>query len=362
MKAMLCLVTLLFFNVHILADQVKVESVSFKDKGAKGLLTVKLSDEPSSDPELLIRDKMIQVSIPGSFVWPKIEKNLSMVSQYDAKVLAYQYDKKIVRVRTSLPFNIKKKENRVALTVKGKYIYISFPKKARKIASSIKKKVIKESSDGYDDSYLEKLLQDTKENKRVKKSKPIQLKESSIKDIKEEIEKSDSVKTVFSAPAKKTTKSNFSITQYVGKFIGFLALIVLFFYGIVAMLRKGTMKKGRLGFLNSTKLVEVLGTTYVSPKKSLLLIKAHEQVFLVSNTDTGMNLISEINDMNGLFKEGEKQVSGINFDTELGSAESTPKVFKTKEILDIPAEEEVDDKVKFSDQIKKKMKSLKSLQ
>ena len=129
------------------------------------------------------------------------------------------------------------------------------------------------------------------------------------------------------------------------------------------------MKKGRLGFLNSTKIVEVLSSTHVGPKKTLLLIRAHEQVFLVSSSDQGMSLISEVTDVNGLLKEGEKQVAGNNFDTALVDADAKDKVFKTKDVLGLNMVDEsfvkniaVKEKVKFSDQIKNKVKGLKPLQ
>ena len=187
--------------------------------------------------------------------------------------------------------------------------------------------------------------------------------------VKKDLTK-DSVSLTMSASdkSKGRTTEPFSMTNYIGKFVGFLAVVLLLFYGVMTLLRKGAMKKGRLGFLNNTKVVEVLGTTHIAPKKSLLLIKAHNQVFLVSNTDAGMTLISEVNDMNGLMKDGEKQVSGSNFDSQLSVASLAEKSFNTKESIDLSTElenlekEEVADKVKFSDQIKNKVKSLKSLQ
>src|SRR5690606_25564288 len=99
---------------------------------------------------------------------------------------------------------------------------------------------------------------------------------------------------------------------------------------------------------------------------------AHNQVFLVSNTDSGIHPISEINDVAGLFKEGEKKIAGNNFDDSLGLANdntaSESKIKLKENIMESNRQSsltdylEVKDKVKFSDQIKKKVKNLKPLQ
>jgi len=195
------------------------------------------------------------------------------------------------------------------------------------------------------------------------------------------------------------TKSNFSIMGYVGKFVAFLAVMIAGFYGVLTLFKKGIIKKGKLGFLNSTKLVEVLSTTHIAPKKSLIMIKAHKQVFLISNTEAGMTLVSEIKDVAGLIKTGEEEITGSNFDTNLNVANKTSIQFKLKEVdtrnsygedddfemdsLDdmlndsVPAKNAgkktstnalasiektpVQDQVRFSDTIKNKVKNLKQL-
>jgi hypothetical protein len=129
------------------------------------------------------------------------------------------------------------------------------------------------------------------------------------------------------------------------------------------------------------------------------MIKAHKQVFLISNTEAGMTLVSEIRDVAGLIKNGEEEITGSNFDTNLYSANKNEKQFKLKEVdtrnsygdddyemdsLDdmlndsVPAKNTknagnktnalasiektpVQDQVRFSDTIKNKVKNLKQL-
>jgi hypothetical protein len=69
----------------------------------------------------------------------------------------------------------------------------------------------------------------------------------------------------------------------------------------------------------------------VAPKRTLMMIKAHKQIFLISNTEAGMQLISEINDVTGLIKTGEEELTGSNFDTNLYKAAKKEKEFKLKE-------------------------------
>src|SRR5690606_33110515 len=90
--------------------------------------------------------------------------------------------------------------------------------------------------------------------------------------------------------------------------------------------------KGKLGFLNSTKTVEVLSTTFVGPKRNVMLIRAHDQVFLVGSSENGLQLISEIKNPSGLMKEGERALAGDNFDTQL--SKSPEKEFRLKDTID----------------------------
>ena len=136
-------------------------------------------------------------------------------------------------------------------------------------------------------------------------------------------------------------------------------------------MKKGFLKRGKLGFLNNADQISVLNQTYIAPKKSLMLIKAHNQVFLVSNTDHGIHPISEIKDAAGLLKDGEKTISGHNFDTKLSDADEDKSIetkVKLKDDITKSNQESslssylnVKDKVKFSDQLKKKVKNLKPL-
>ena len=162
-------------------------------------------------------------------------------------------------------------------------------------------------------------------------------------------------------------ESNFSLVTYAGKFIAFLGVVLLLFWGLVQLMKKGVLGKGKLSFLNGQQLVSVLSTTYISPKRSLLLVKVSNQVFLIAQSESGMQMISEVNDVPGVVKETEKILTGINFDTNLEDSEQNKPTteFKIKENIfeskELPTSA-IQDVARFSKELKKKVKNLKPLQ
>ncbi len=348
---------------------IKVKNLRFKKNSSEGRISIKLKGQLQEEPELEIKNNMLQVSLPGTFVWPKIEKSISLNKKFDTKILAYQFDKKTVRFRTILPFSLKGRESQVEIFVRKNRVEVVFPKLIGKTYKLVKKT---KPSD-FDESYLNKLLKDKESipDVEIKKVKQTVLKPANVKKLTKH---SDRVKTAMAA-GKKGSKSQFSLWVYAAKAGAFLVLVLFLFYGLVNLMKKGVFKKGKLGFLNSTKIIEVLNTSYIGPKRSLILVRVHKQIFLMASTEKGMEFLSEIDNTAELLKEGERQISGTNFDTNLKEVSKESKEFHLKEILQDSEDKETTeelthsaekipakDKVKFSEQIKNKIKDLKSLQ
>jgi len=401
MKKIIITFAALITSLNLFARGAKIEGIQFIDNKMEGKVVIRLNQELDGFPELSVKGHYIQVAIPGSYVWPKIEKKFSYEKKFDSTIMAYQFNKDLVRVRTILPESLEGQSHNVSLALKDKKIVINFPKeKTTKVASVGRAPAVVgnpeevKTVDKYDESYLDKLLKEKKD--AIKLVKPSVLNKEDIEKSTQLVSKSrnegkkDEVSMALSGTKK--AGSNLSLMSYAGKFAGFLALVLLLFYAAVALFKKGAFKKGKLGFLNSTKIVEVLNTTYISPKRSLLLIRAHNQVFLVGSSEKGLHMISEVNGLSGIFNDGEKEISGSNFDTNLESAEEKNPTFKLKEFLnqssneDLAADDEIENfaldavtkdlnskgkgtpsknkttKVKFSQQIKNKVKDLKPLQ
>ncbi len=377
------LITLLVLLSFHSEASTKIDGLSLSEvKPGTSQMTIRLSGELLENPELLVNDRMIQLSVPKSYVWPKIEKKATLGAAHDTTIMAYQFEKDIVRVRAMLPYSLAGKENLVSVVMRDGVIELNFPQLAQKPKNPVVVSPVPAKESFNEPSAIQKELNqpapisteailqqlvaesDFEDKKEVKAEKKI---ENKIED-----------KIVSTAAAPERANPGFSLTTYIGKFVAFLALVLMLFYGIVHLMKKGVLKKGKLGFLNNTKIVEVLNTTYVGPKKSLIMVKAHNQVFLIGSCEKGLNLISEVTDLTGLLKNGEKEVSGENFDTTLSTVDTATasKKFRLKPepvvvdksdtvasgLQDLLEEKPVKDSVKLSDQIKSKVKNLKSLQ
>jgi flagellar biogenesis protein FliO len=380
-KIVLVFLSLALYSANVLAA-ITVKGLDFTAKDNQGTVTINFQGHLSDYPDFKIHDNSIHVIIPDAAIGQVINKDVNFsTNSKDTNLNAAKFTNNSVRVKVNLPFNAKDLKEKVALTLRDNKIDLSFPKLQAqaaffsevKAAPTDKTKLVKPSSerptgqiakDVLNEEYLNNLIAAEK-NKKTKVLEPQKVLEN----------QKDEVKTTQASGAKPfmtPAKSSFSLVEYGGKFVAFLGVVLLLFYGVIAMMKKGFIKKGRLGFLNKTEQVTVLSQTYIAPKKSLMLIRAHNQVFLVSNTDAGIHPISEIKDVAGLLKEGEKIIAGSNFDDSLGTAsDDNNNDFKIKLKEDISESNKqsslsdfigVKDRVKFSDQIKNKVKNLKPLQ
>lgn len=348
--------------------QVKISKLDYKTENNFGVVTINYTGELKSTPELMIKDDIVQVSIPDSIVWPKIENKVTVNNSYDSTLMAYQYTKDLVRVRAALPYKLNGKESKVSIILGEQSLSLYFPKiqvaSTKKNVAKALTAAVEKDSEKYDESYLNKLLKDKPENLQV-----IAKEEKSLNQAKESKISVDKVSTNMSA----VEKNKFSVGGYVVKFVGFFSLLIAGIYFMMNFFRKGVLKKSGLGFFSSNKMVEVLSTTYIAPKRSLMVVRAGKQLFLVSQSEKGMDFLTEIKDTASFIKDSEKEILGSNFDTNLEQAQSASKEFKLKDIVS-----EVEDKVEFrktavqaapqkekstfSKQIKSKIKDLKQFQ
>jgi flagellar biogenesis protein FliO len=372
LKKAASLVCALTFLMSGAFAKTKVTDISLEGRNGVGHITIKLDGPMPATPELTVKDSMIQVAIPGSFVWPKIDKKVSLAGTLDTTLMAYQFDKDLVRFRAMLPQDMTGRENQVNVVLKDGGINVEFPLETTARKAQGRAPAIENDSENFKDakatSYLDRVLAEKTQTNTDIDTKVV------AKKLGFGAAKTQDVVKTAQASTVKEANSSFSLTSYFGKFIAFLGLVLLLFYGVVALMKKGVIKKGSLGFLNSTKTVEVLNTTFVAPKKNLILVRAHKQVFLLASSDKGMQFISEIRDTTGLLKDGEKDIAGDNFDTNLGDAGRGSKDFKLKEVIGESAtdgegglaafldKKPVEDKVRLSDQIKTKIKGMKPLQ
>lgn len=357
---------------------VKVTSLDLTTNESNGFVNITLEGRSGELPDVKVYGKTIEITLSQAEAFNAITKNVKG-AQLSANVL----NGKAI-VKAILPYDIN--ASAVDLGWKNKNIEVIFPrgkvarvetdrpaapakpaetKKVEKqtVLAKVENQVVKEK---LNEEYLNNLMKEETAKKEEKKDE-INVQQAAL--AKPVVTESAPA----AAPAVAPKADNFSFAGYAVKFTVFLAMVLGLFYGVVQLLKKGVFNKGKLGFLNNTQMIQVLSTTYIAPKRSLMVVKAHKQIFLVSNSESGIQFLSEMTDTTGLIKEGEKQVTGTNFDLNLGSAEITTNetAFKIKENINestpVPEEKGIaalsaKDIVKFSDELKKKAKKLKPIE
>lgn len=364
---------------------VKVTSLDLITNESNGHVNITIEGRSGELPDVKVYGKTIEVTLSNAEAFNAITKNVKG-AQLSANVL----NGKAI-VKAVLPYEIN--SSAVDLGWKNKNIEVIFPrgkvarvetdrpvapakpvenkkaetKKAEKqtVLAKVENAVVKEK---LNEDYLNNLMKEDSAKAEEKKDE-VNVQQAAL--AKPTVTETASVNAPATAAAPKA--DNFSFAGYAAKFTVFLALVLGLFYGVVQLLKKGVFNKGKLGFLNNSQMIQVLSTTYIAPKRSLMVVKAHKQIFLVSNSESGIQFLSEMTDTTGLIKEGEKQVTGTNFDLNLGSAEitTTESAFKLKENINestpLPEEKGIaalsaKDIVKFSDELKKKAKKLKPIE
>jgi flagellar biogenesis protein FliO len=368
------LIAFLIFTSATAMAGIKVASLDFVREGSNRHIFVALSGKTAELPELEVKGRDIFLTIKGADNFSSISKDV-----HGAKLSADFVNSAAV-IQARLPYEVP--ANSVSLGWKQQNIEVIFPRGNAPVvvAEPVEKKpsilasaptpaagpVV--SKDALNEEYLDKMMIEANANPEA--GRKAETKSEIIsEDLVNTLQSSTDSKIEISPEGKKS--DSFSFAGYAAKFTGFLVLVLALFYGIVQVLKRGVFNRGKLGFLNNSQLIQVLSTTYVSPKRSLLVVKAHNQIFLVANSENGLQFLSEMKDSTGLIKEGEKMITGTNFDVSLaGQADIEDQQIKLKEnILEsTPVPEDnsrllrTKDIVKFSEELKKKAKKLKPIE
>ena len=324
-------------------SKAKISSIQYAPMGNNGRIIINYSGQLNNFPELNFGPQMIQVVMGGASIWPKINKTVPLnTSGQDLKIMGYQYDKAISRVRAYLPFPVEQIKGQVNVQNNSGQLIVNFPIPRANVSKVQKKR----NSQSYDEQYLDKLLAEKKKTDSPKKDFKSFFGEEKVK---------DKVKVTQSSIEKKQ-KSGFDITNYLGKFIAFLGLLVVGLYIVVLAMKKGFVKKGRLGFLHNSQMLKVINTTHISPKRSLMIVDVGQELFLIGSSENGLNLISKIEDREKVLKTEEFRITGSNFDTQLANDPEKAEI-KLKEDINKSS----DKPESVTSKLKEKMKSLKPL-
>ncbi|MBL7664874.1 MAG: FliO/MopB family protein [Bacteriovoracaceae bacterium] len=357
------------------AKALDVKNVTFKENQKDGVLSIEYKGVLKETPDITIKDDMIQVVIPQSKLTKSFNRKLKF-SNPDSGDLKIKADNKkdTTSIEIKLPYDIAAHHEQVEMMIRGEHIDIGFPKLAvskksrpeprtetRTEAPTTEKKTDDFVKNNLNEDFLNKLANEYKPEVKVETA--IEEAKNSAPEVKTVL-KTDMVALKQSSAEKK----QFSMLGYAGKFTAFLGMVLVLFYVVVTLFRKGVISRTKLGFLNNTSQMVIIGNTHVGPKKSLMMVKVHKQVFLLANTENGINFLSEVNDVAGLLKGGELEVAGDNFDTNLTSNDN-----KSEDELNVKLKADITQssdeglkvsmkKINFKDQLKEKVKSLKPMQ
>lgn len=346
---------------HQALGKAKINDISFE---AKKKLVIYYQGEIKTQPMVEIKDKIVQVVIEGTNIWPKIDKVIEISSDSKIILSAYQFDQSTARIRATFPAHLKfNKDNINTILEEGKITVEINPYVVKNKTTTAPTFVSKEDS----------LVRGATETMAESKKETI-VTEEKIESFLVEKEN----KIVPKAKQASVQKTSFSLAPFILKFLAFIGAMLALVYICLNIFKKGIGKKTGLGILASPDSLTVLKTTYLGPKRSLMMVRAHQQVFLIASSEAGVQFISEIKDVPGIIKEGEKELAGNNFDIGLNAEENMEKNFNLKEDItqSIIGDSMVKDfsegvknlagnikeSVKLSDHIRKKVKGLRQLQ
>lgn len=350
MKRLLSLCLILFSSVLLSSPKYEVTGLDLVERQGKFEIEVKLSANTMVKHVVEVRDNFIQIELTDTFVWPKIEQFKRLKNYGKVELQAYQFNSKTVRVRAI--FENSKYINGTAINVtkeRGNII-------AR---AEVKGRKIKPEVGEYDESYLNELIKE----KKLKENK---LAKTEIKDDvffrssgQKKVNRVDPL-----ANPEKESPSDRGMSGYVMKFFGFLLVLLAFIYACVFFLKKGYVKKNNLGFLNSSDLIKVLATYHLDPKKSLMIVSAGKQVFLLSSHENGISKLSELDDPMSYFKDGEVSLFGTNFENSIEESKVEKTEFKVKENIEKSSPVSLSDNSisSITDKIKNRVKGMKDYQ
>jgi flagellar biogenesis protein FliO len=362
----------------------KIELLSSSSQ--EGQLVLELNGTIKDFPDLTVENNKVFVFLPHTVNNSLTTINKKLGSSEDQSTLVSNKWNGGTRLELKFPFDLSKHAEKASISLLDKKVIVKFP-----LLNSEKSHLTSLISVNKNDAKAENRVDSI--NSFEKKSNHIALKSKNDEQMLNEIEKDlsvqmktndtnlgDEVTTKSSgllATKKSSDKNQFNISTYFMKFSAFIGGLLLFLFIFLKFFKKGFVSRGKLGFLEKTEQLMILNTTHIGPKKSLILVKSGEQIFLVGATENSINLISELKSSGQMVKNMEREVAGDNFDDSFLAVEKADHLdekilydkIKMKEDITQSNQRsalsdylQVKETIKFSDQIRKKVKSLKPLQ
>lgn len=294
-------------NVTIKNDQ---DSLFLIFQGTKAL-----SQNELFKLSLKLASSNITTSIPDEFFQQTKKQKVPTSSPQNSKIepTVNNAPSSIEEKETKAPEIVNKNKNEYEVK-KGNEDYLSY------LLSSVdkenkmgEKKVIVNNDENNKNSVVNEIIENKKQNIINKKNQ-------------EKDESNNRTLTPKLLKERPMFSEDLNVSSYIFKILFVLGFIVITILLLAKVSKKIIAGKNKLGFLNNSKVVEVLNTTYIGPKRQLLLVKVYDQIILLGNSESGLTFLSEVKELSQVLKFAEKEVTGNNFDSDLLKTNETASV------------------------------------
>jgi len=278
--------------------------IAFSAADARALTTLKkIQITDGARVDLFFDAKVSSGQVRTEFVNDIIQLSLEDVSIYPAKitsiagadltkVFAYQYTPKLVRARFTVKGKAESYKGRLTLENNGKVLTLKIaPGSSDQVVTSASQAVRVEPMDGDQKALLEKVMKAAEEAPKPPKK----------------------LATPLAAPAASpitTGKPLPSPWRSLAMLGAVLALFCGTLFGIKKFSRGGGVKNiqrhkaftgflSRIGVGSTSKMIEVVSTHHLGPKKSISVVRVGGRTLVLGITNDSINLITQIEDRPG---------------------------------------------------------------
>lgn len=300
--------------------------------------------DPSQVKTEFVRDN-IQLSLLNTSVYPA---KVSMVSGSElTKVFAYQYSPQLVRARFTVKGDASEYANRLQVKISGKIVTVRIapataavtakadqvPTSASSTLKTVSTATEVVAAESEKKALLERITAGEKSEKKIDKT------------FEKRMEKTKDLGTGKSLPSPMRS---IGVMVFV---LGLFGLFVMFLKRLKGQGKSAKSAKGGLGgFLNKLSggngpgkpMIEVVATHHLAPKRSIVVVRVQERMFVLGMTNDAMNLISEFkaNDEGEADENiglGDFAASLKKFETADANAAPTAKLSPKANLGDIAA-------------------------
>jgi len=318
------------YSSTLFADTAKIKDVKVINEKEGIRFHISLDQPLREAPEIDLFRNIIQLSFKNVQAWPSQEVKEKTAGEKAKtlgfeKMIAYQYNPEVARVRILFNSESERFKEKVRLTSEGRAVELFLPAEAGESqgVAAVRDQV--------------KSAQSAPTSTSRQLRSPVE--QEIIQEVmKEEPSSNNAMRTPAGVTEETEThtkeKSVIGVSSFAKTFFSLFAVVALIVLAAFAF--KKFYKKGSFPSLigrNKHKVINVIESHFIGPKKTISLVKVANQYFLVGVTGESINGIGKVENSSELQRHLDQAMTGENFEEELVTeAESPdPKTFKLKE-------------------------------